>query len=83
MELLDKLPHEIVRKIFLYLSHPCADMIKQEVENMSWNVGASKKFAKSYFIERNGRFYYFSGNDGLTYYCYMSRFYDDENAPNP
>ena len=83
MELLANLPHEIVSKIFLYLSHPSADMIKQEVENMRWNVGESEKFAKSYFIGRNGGFIPYSDTGGLVYYCHISEIYNDENAPNP
>ena len=51
MELLDKLPPELQGKVFLYLSHPCADMIKDvalKLESFGWNDGFKRNFFNHY-----------------------------------
>ena len=39
MKLINNLPIEIKNKIFLYLSHPCADLIKTEIANIDIDDG--------------------------------------------
>ena len=34
MNILAQLPEDIKQKVFLYLAHPCADMIGDEVERL-------------------------------------------------
>ena len=34
MDIIDKLPEELQNKIFYYLSHPCADMIRERVKQL-------------------------------------------------
>ena len=35
MDIFDKLPEELQNKIFYYLSHPCADMIRERVKHLN------------------------------------------------
>ena len=34
MDIIGKLPEDLKNKIFLYLSHPCADMIRERVKQL-------------------------------------------------
>jgi hypothetical protein len=34
MDIIDKLPEDLKNKIFYYLSHPCADMIRERVKQL-------------------------------------------------
>ena len=52
MEILNNIPTEIKNKIFLYLSHPCADMIKESFRNigdsyLGFEHGYFNKYYKS------------------------------------
>jgi hypothetical protein len=54
MEILNNIPSEIKNKILLYLSHPCADMIKEECENNGCEEFDTKlDFSTLYFKEYN------------------------------
>ena len=37
MDIIDKLPEELQNNLFHYLSHPCADMIKDRVKHLKLN----------------------------------------------
>jgi hypothetical protein len=37
MDIIDKLPEDLQNKIFYYLSHPCADMIRDRVKQLKLN----------------------------------------------
>ena len=63
----EKLPEEIENKIRLYLSHPCADVIKQQIIYIDaiindilieqgyhyLELDKREDFAEFYFLERN------------------------------
>ena len=65
MKLINNLPQELQNKIYLYLSHPCADMIKREcsdhgcedryifIEKELYNDDTRLYFPELYFKELN------------------------------
>ena len=48
VEILDKLPPELQSKVLLYVSHPCADMIK-DVANKLESYGWCSDFKTNFF----------------------------------
>jgi hypothetical protein len=72
MEILKNLPDELKNKIFYYLSHPCADIIKQEIKTLNCD--------KIYKFKNNGKL--FAVVDGRDFFIneYFKQFdYDSDD----
>jgi hypothetical protein len=51
VEILDKLPEALIRKVFIFMSHPLAGLIKDSVEEMVGTDVNTVSFAEAYFTD--------------------------------
>ena len=72
--LYNKLPSEMINNIFLYLRHPCAEIIEEEIKNLNCNKVFKFKNKGKLFAVVNGRDFF--SNEYFRQFNYDS---DDED----